>query len=56
MFDFTVLLRDFDMFKAMNVMFFDEGNNLIGTQVNPLFGFGVGDKDGAINFSFSDEE
>jgi hypothetical protein len=45
MFDFTVLLRYFDMFKAMDVMFFDEGNNLIGAQVNPLFSFRVSDED-----------
>ena len=55
MFDFTVLLRDFDMFEAVDVMFFDKRNNLIGAQVNPLFGFGVSDEDGAVDLSLSDE-
>jgi len=45
MFNFAILLGDLDMFKAMDVMFFDEGNNLISTQVDPLFGFGMSDKD-----------
>ena len=55
MFDLAVFLRDFDVLKAMDVMFFDQRNNLVGTQVNPLFSFGVSDKDGAVDFSFSDE-
>ena len=33
MFNLTVLLGDFDMFKAMGIMFFDERNNLISAQI-----------------------
>ena len=33
MFNLTVLLRDFDMFEAMGVMFFDNRDHLIGAKV-----------------------
>ena len=54
--DFAVLLRDFDMFEAMGVMFFDERDNLIGAKIQGLFGEGVDESNGGIDFIFSDED
>ena len=56
MFNFTVLLKDFNVFEAMEIMFFNKRNDLIGTQMDPLFSYGMCDENRAINFSFSDEE
>ena len=53
MFDFAVLLGDFNMFEAMGKMFFDQRNDLIGAQESRLSGLRVGKKDGAVDFGFS---
>ena len=55
MFDFAVGLRDFDMFEAVGIIFFDEGDNFISAKVPGLFSDRMNESDGAVDFSFSNE-
>lgn len=56
MFDFTVLLWNFDMFKAVGKMFFDERNDLISAQESRLPGLRVGKKDRTVDFGFRNQK
>ncbi len=56
MFDFAVSLGDFDMFEAVGEMLFDERDDLIGAQIQGLFGDRADESNGAIDFCFSDED
>lgn len=55
MFNLAIGLRDFDMFEAMDIMLFDQRDNFIGAKVEGLFGDGMDESDGAVDFGFSDE-
>ena len=45
MFDLTVFLRDFDVFKAMDKVLFDQRDNFVGAFVSTLFCYRVDPKD-----------
>ena len=48
-------MRDVNGFEFVGIKFFDGRDNQVSAQVEPLFGFGVGKADGAVNFKFGDE-
>ena len=54
-FRLAVSLRDRDMLQFVGEELLDEGNNLISTFVDTLFGDRVGPKDGAIDFDFRNQ-